>query len=243
MRRDEVRDLLPARALGALDADEAKAVDAAVASDPELRSELDDLRASVASMHADLPPGRPPARLLGDVFDRIDALETPAPDPRWAREDPPVRPLATTGGREIGVVRRATRRRRIIAAGLAAAAVVLALAVVVLASTRSGDPVSGRAALEGHGAHGQARLYRDHVVVQLSDLAPPPAGHHYQVWVLPRGSVAMRSVGTLRPRDGKASLQAALPGGGPFAAVDVSVDPDDRPSTEPGPSVVRAPFS
>lgn len=240
MTPDEIRDLLPARALGALDPSEAEAVDAAIVAHPDLLRELEDLRAAVSSMRAELPPATAPPELLSAVLGRIDAGEPAASDGSLLLAAV-ARPDGTRGRRWTALPR--PRRLRLLAGGLALAAAVVALAVIFLASTRSVDPVSGRATLDGHGAHGQARLYRDHVVVELSDLTPPPAGHHYQVWVLPRGSQAMRSVGTLRPRNGAASLEAALPGSGPYAAVDVSVDPDDRPATEPGPSVVRAPFS
>lgn len=135
---------------------------------------------------------------------------------------------------------RQARSRFVLALG--AAAVAVALVVVALASTESANPVSGRALLDDPGARGQATLYRDHLTIRVSDLLPAPAAHHYEVWLQPARSSAMRSVGTLRPRRGAGSLQARYPGPGPFTAFVVSLDADRPPATRPGTAVIRATF-
>jgi hypothetical protein len=134
------------------------------------------------------------------------------------------------------------RTRYRFALGLTLAAIVVAVVVVVLASTRSGDPVRGRALLDGKGPHGQATLFRDHVAVHVSDLPTAPAAHHFQVWLLSRATASPRSAGRLRPRRGAASLESRLPDGGPFSGFLVSLDPDSPAATTPGTSVVRGAF-
>ena len=135
------------------------------------------------------------------------------------------------------------RTRSLFATGITVAALVMAAVVVVLAFTRSGDPVAGRAALDTPTVHGQARLYRDHITIQVGDLPPAPAGHHYQVWLKPRDSASLRLVGRLEPKRGAASLEAPLPGRGPFAAYRVSLDRDVPPATRPGVSIVQGTFT
>lgn len=136
----------------------------------------------------------------------------------------------------------AQRSRNRFALGLVVAAVIVAVVVVVLASTRSGDPVKGRALLDGQGAHGQATLFKDHVAIHVSDLPPAPAAHHFQVWLLSGASSGPRSAGTLRPRKGAASLEAPLPAGGPFTGFLVSLERDGPPARTPGTSIVRGVF-
>ena len=60
--------------------------------------------------------------------------------------------------------------------------------------------------------------------------------------MLPAGADTMEAVGHITG-DGTVTFTGALPGAGPYVAVDVSVDPDGGPSTAPGPSVVLARFA
>ena len=74
----DVRELLPLHALGLLDADEAEAVQRAVASDPALAAELDALQLSATALVAPVtPPPDVKARLLASVgggrFERFAA--------------------------------------------------------------------------------------------------------------------------------------------------------------------------
>jgi hypothetical protein len=79
MNRDEARELLPWYAVGALEPDQARAVEAHLADSPELAHELtqyETLREAVAEVPADEPAFRP--ELLNDALARIDALEADA---------------------------------------------------------------------------------------------------------------------------------------------------------------------
>jgi len=76
MKPEEVRDLLPSYATGALGAEQAKQVEAELQADAELRQELAEwrvLRSVVADVGDDEPEFRP--ELIHDMHRRIDAYE------------------------------------------------------------------------------------------------------------------------------------------------------------------------
>ena len=79
---DDIRDLIPLHALGALDADEAARVEAAVAADPALAAELAAHRDAAAALGDALPP-EPPAPAVRDrLMASVDAAVAPN---RWER--------------------------------------------------------------------------------------------------------------------------------------------------------------
>lgn len=66
--RRDMRDLLPLHALGALDADEAKLVEKAVAADPALAAELEELRDAASLIAAPVtPPPSVKLRLMASI--------------------------------------------------------------------------------------------------------------------------------------------------------------------------------
>lgn len=148
-------------------------------------------------------------------------------------------------------------RRRVVLSSLAAAACAAAVAVGVTlaitgdgstdmpgpltASTQvvgaAGDGVSGTASLYGAGAAGGM------VQVALDSVPAPPAGHHYEVWVLEKGSTAMTSVGSFTPSSGNVDLTLPLPAPAEYAAVDISVEPNGGPPAHSGTSLAGAKFT
>jgi len=74
----DLRDLLPLHALGALDADQAEAVERAVAADPALRGELDAYRAAAGELPAALAPVPPPPALRDRLLASVDATVAPS---------------------------------------------------------------------------------------------------------------------------------------------------------------------
>lgn len=72
MTHEELRDLLPAYALGALDADDHRDVAAHVATCAECTAELASLERVVTNIGLDAEPVTPPASLKGRVLDRIE---------------------------------------------------------------------------------------------------------------------------------------------------------------------------
>lgn len=89
MNKDEAQKLLPWFAVGALDADEARAVEAHLQESPELQRELRELQvleSEVVRMSADEPEFRP--ALINDAWRQIDAYEST----REARSAAPAAP-------------------------------------------------------------------------------------------------------------------------------------------------------
>jgi hypothetical protein len=211
----EQRDSMAALALGALSQDEAEDARRHAADCAECGAELARQQTTVRMLEAELPRVPPP---------------------------PLHRP-----------VREATRRRPARQPLLVAA--VAALAAVVVAVGLFRDSGTGRQAVAsmtpgnaGAATHGQARIVGPgrgpaFLQVDLQDVPPAPAGRHYEVWVLPRGTTAMAPLGAFRPRSRDVSLRLPLPGSGPFSAVDVSVQPDGGPETNSGVHLASGSFA
>ena len=207
---DVDRDLLVGEAFGVLSPDEEKHVAELVAKDGAAAKELGQHRATVAALEAGVAREQPSA----DLFDRILAEVQPAP-PRPA-------PAASR--------RRWSWAPRLAVAGAAAAAVVLGITVF---TGGPGEP-DARAAVAGTpeyaAVNGSATLEDGELVLELENLPAPPAGHHYEVWVLRSGGGGeMEAVGAFTPERESARLELPLPGPGDYEAVDVSVEPDGGP--------------
>ena len=186
-------------------------------SGQEKRRKLDE-RAVFAALAPSLPRVSPPEGLVDRVLEEVRAQARVVPLPRRARG------LAT------GAV-------------AAAAAAVLVLAIGLALATDAGIDPAARAVLEdraGLGVSGEAALYdpgtgAGYVTVSLRNLLPAPPDHHYEVWVLPRGSDAMMSLDDVE-------LRFDLPGPGEYAAVDVSVEEDDGPPEHSDTSLATGTF-
>lgn len=147
-------------------------------------------------------------------------------------------------------------RRRVVISSLAAAACAAAVAVgVTLALTGSGPsdpgPLTASTAIvaqAGDGVSGTASLYASDdpggmVQVRLSGVPAPPKGHHYEVWVLEKGSTEMTSVGSFTPSSRSVDLMLPLPAPADYAAVDISVEPNGGPPAHSGTSLAGAKFA
>lgn len=233
--RPDVRDLLPAYALDAVDDVERRAVERLLAADPDARRELDEYRDVVAAFAVESDP--PPA-LRDAVLARVAAATVPP-----AGE--------STGGVvvDLAAARRARRRRW---TGLAAAvAAVVAVAVpttVAVRATQEQSRLEARAdAIERmladpdatilHGdvaGGGQASVLAagDDMYFRASDLPDAGDDRDYQLWVVePDGAVV--SAGVLDVQDGSTSR---LVQGEPGVGMAVTVEPaggSEQPTTEP----------
>ncbi|WP_340697940.1 anti-sigma factor [Cellulosimicrobium funkei] len=235
--RPDVRDLLPAYALDAVDDVERRAVERLLAADPDARRELDEYRDVVAAFTVESAP--PPA-LRDAVLARVAATADAVPS---AGE--------STGGVvvDLAAARRARRRRW---TGLAAAvAAVVAVAVpttVAVRATQEQSRLEARAdAIERmladpdstilHGdvaVGGQASVLAagDDMYFRASDLPDAGADRDYQLWVVePDGAVV--SAGVLDVQDGSTSR---LVQGEPGVGMAVTVEPaggSEQPTTDP----------
>ncbi|WP_086149758.1 anti-sigma factor domain-containing protein [Cellulosimicrobium sp. KWT-B] len=235
--RPDVRDLLPAYALDAVDDVERRAVERLLAADPDARRALDEYRDVVAAFAVESAP--PPA-LRDAVLARVAASADPVPS---AGE--------SAGGVvvDLAAARRARRRRW---TGLAAAvAAVVAVAVpttVAVRATQEQSRLEARAdAIERmladpdatilHGdvaGGGQASVLAagDDMYFRASDLPDAGDDRDYQLWVVePDGAVV--SAGVLDVQDGSTSR---LVQGEPGVGMAVTVEPaggSEQPTTDP----------
>jgi anti-sigma-K factor RskA len=187
----EMRDLLGAFALGAVDAEEAAAVRAYVASNAEAQEELAELMAGVDVLSLSVPPLEPPAGLR----DRIAAAalaEAPSAPPSAVPDHPtpdtqhltpvPIRPPASFWSRATPWA-AAAAALLLIAAGLL-------LWNLQLRGQLAETPVTQTVALAptdaAPGASGEVRYLPDQQLffVDVRDLPPLAEGQVYEVWLI-----------------------------------------------------------
>ena len=224
--RDEQRELAAVEALGRATPEELALLEEATAGDPALGRELDAYRATVTALEAGVAREVP----SDDLFDRILAE---------IQEEPAARARLCAGARSGAASPRGAGSTA--CAGLALPSVPLRRPRQRSWSASSRSPATrpsptparrSPARTEFAAVSGEAEVFDTGepggtLVVRMTSVPPAPGGHHYEVWVLREGSEAMESVGEVSPTDGEAELEVELPGAGPFAAVDVSVEPDD----------------
>ncbi|WP_163544356.1 anti-sigma factor [Occultella kanbiaonis] len=233
MTDDDVRDLLGAWALDAVDDVERKAVERLIRDDPEAAAEARALRETVTRL-AESDAAAPPAALRAQVLAAVGSTRQLTPS---ASDTPtPERPPAG---------RRSTAWRL-----LAAAVILIAIAVpsgiAVLQAQRAeraeqqvemvaealSEPGASLVRADVSGG-GKAAMVTggDTVLLALSGL-PELSDQDYQLWVI-QDDVPV-SAGVLHPRDGLLTRELAdVP---PTAALAVTVEPaggSDQPTTDP----------
>ncbi|WP_350348771.1 anti-sigma factor [Agromyces sp. G08B096] len=135
---DDLRELAPLYALGALDGDDLARFERALATSPDLRADVESFRAAAAGLGEALPPAAPPAGVKASVFARLDQLEQepaaprPTAAPRDLREDPAPPTLAVLAEEPVDelAIRRNRRRLAVVLSSAAAAAVLVAGTIV-----------------------------------------------------------------------------------------------------------------
>lgn len=256
--RSDVRDLLPAYALDAVDDVERRAVERLLAADPDARRELDEYRDVVAAFTVESAP--PPAlrdAVLARVAASAEAGAAPGAVTSAGSDVEPATGKDTSAGEgtgdgvvvDLAVARRARRRRW---TGLAAAvAAVVAVAVPTTVAVRAtqeqsrlqeqADAIAQMLAepdatiLRGEVAGGgQASVLAagDDMYFRASDLPDAGDDRDYQLWVV-EADGAVVSAGVLDVRDGSTSrLVQDEPGVG----MAVTVEPaggSEQPTADP----------
>ncbi|MCS7007028.1 MAG: anti-sigma factor [Gaiellaceae bacterium] len=180
-----------------------------------------------ARLEAALPREAPPPGLGDRILAQVRSEASVVPLPRRAR----------IPGWSFGAV------------AAAAAVVFVAVAMTLL---DAGEVPTARATLEARteaGVTGEAALYAadgegGRLELILRRVPPSPAGHHYEVWILPEGSEEMISLGTFHTEATEdVELEFPLPLRGPFAAVDVSVEEDGGPEEHSDTSLATGTFT
>jgi anti-sigma-K factor RskA len=141
-RPDDLRELVPAYALGALGEVERDAFERELARSTELQDEVDSFHAVTAELGEAVEPVAPPAWVKASIFEQIDADATAAPpavsaapESGRAHDPQPRTPAAgaetfARGGAVDELAARRSRRRLAIALSSAAAVVLIAAGVV-----------------------------------------------------------------------------------------------------------------
>ena len=204
---DELRELLGAYALDALDPDERAQVDALLLEDPSARAELHELQHAAAWLgHASLrPPESAWAAIANEVERDLAAGGAPAPT---TSEDAPLAPVRTLPAR-----REPRRMSRVLVAAAAALVLIIGAAgVFALTNDQSSpDPAAAQyaAALRNPSAHEvtltskQGTASARAVVLPngtgyIGDASLPElrSGRDFQLWsITPHGAV---SAGVIR---------------------------------------------
>ena len=217
MTHEELRDLLPAYALDALAPDEARAVEAHLATCAECQAELRGLRQVAAELGTGVPVVTPPAALRRQVIEaarpRARVIILPQ---RWG-----------------------------LALGAAAAAVIIVLAGLGVALDRRlaaqeqtlallASPSAKTTVLAGT-VPGNVRLVYDperrQGALVVSDLRDPGANLVYQVWLI-AGQQA-ESAGIFRPAPGRPLIIPLSADFLRYRLVAISVEPGPRGSPQP----------
>lgn len=216
---DDIRDLMPAVALGAATPAEVDRVEAAAAADPALAAELESLRQATDLLATDVPMLEPPPALRARVMDTIRA--------EAAAQAPPEVRAPEGAGRSRARGPSAWRGWRPLAAVAAVAAIALLLVNVVLL-TRDDDPTTRSvdvvATQPTQGVSGEVVVFEeeDRAVMRLSGLPDPGPGRGYELWVVADGQPV--SAGFLDATEG-GDLVAVARGVGPDDVLAVTEEP------------------
>ena len=191
--------------LGALDPEEARAVEELAARDPALALAMEVWQNRLAPLALAVPPVTPPA----DLWRRIEASLGPA-EARAPQEPPPPAP----GAAEVTPLRKAWRSVSLWRTTTAALAIAAAVAGFVVLSRP--EPTTYAAALAPMGSPGPvflAQLTTDgSLQVRPLTSVQVASGKDLELWALPQGAKAPVSLGVL-PRIGRSVSAGKLPHG------------------------------
>jgi len=186
---DELRDLLGAYALGAVDDEERARVEDLVLHDPDARSELHQLEHAVAWLgHGSPRPSEASWEAVRAEMDRDLAADA-------ARGDAEIAPVVDLAAR-----RERPRWQRLTAVAAAIVLVIgLGLAIgAVFSSDGTGDATTVALSAPDGKVAVTARMDTDGSgTIETSALPDPPAGHEYQLWYQGARGDAMHSAGLL----------------------------------------------
>ena len=211
MTCDEVRELAPAYALGALSADEARALEVHLA-ECDLHQELAGLRATARLLQRTAPEREPPPALRERI---LAAATTDAVPPQQLPVREPRQPRALSRG---GAPWAMAAALAVIAVGL------LAWNLALLRGGDEGGPSIVRTSSEGPVSTLRYVEDGELAVLTVQGLEPAPDGHVYQVWVIRDGTPRPDALFDA-PRSGeaRAAVAASLRQGDVVA---VTVEPD-----------------
>jgi anti-sigma-K factor RskA len=185
--------------LGALPEDELAQYESHLADCPTCRAEADDLRVAAQALPLSAPPMRPPAALKARIMAEVEREAELLQSAGGA-----TKPAPTPAKRER---RRLRWRLPMPAVALACAALIAGLVVGGLVFGGGGD--SGRTIpfqSTMQGASAELEVTDDGMIVVANDLALPPEGKVYMVWIQRPGKAPEPTSALFTPRrDGSAT--------------------------------------
>jgi anti-sigma-K factor RskA len=231
---EELRDLIPAYALDALEPEAARTVEAHLPGCDECREELSSLQAVAAELAAGIAPVEPPAalreRVLARVRPRLLVIE---PSRLWRAGLAAAAALILILG---GVTLVQVQRIRTLTAAMGTLSSRLAAQERVLAVL--GSPTSRTAALHGS-VQANVRFVYDRAAGQgalvVTDLRDPGAGFVYQLWLV--AGQEPQSAGVFRPIPGQPIVVPVNADFRRYQAVAISVERGPQGSAA-GPTTV-----
>ena len=230
----EVDELAAAYALGAVGPDEERAISAHLATCEAQHLEAPEMIAAAALVPASLTPESPSAPLR----DRLMATVAATPQEHRPARSPVERPVATT-------TRAPWWRIDALPAGLAAAALAAAVGLGAWGMSVSGELAERDAALEaiasadaifaasGEAGSGWLVESGDAAMFMADDLASPPSGHLYELWLI-HADGTVQGVGTIDDVEGWSlvTLESGLQGAVTFA-VTAEEERVEAPTSDP----------
>jgi anti-sigma-K factor RskA len=233
---DQLRELLALEAVGALSDAERAELDAAIEDRPDLRDELESLRAAALTM-ADAVSEPPPPALRGRV---LDAITTVPQEPPLSAPEPvaPVVPIT------------AARRHRWVRWGAAAVAAAAVAIGVLVVSPFGGDDAGDHIAdvledpnartIELTGELTGLRLVHsssaDATVLEGVGVAAPEGDDVFELWRIAGEAAPEPMIREFRPADdGSVAvlMEGVNPGDDLFAVTQEPAGGSDQPTSEP----------
>jgi anti-sigma-K factor RskA len=242
---ESLRDLAAAYALGALSVEETRAFEAYLATSPDARREVAELRETAALLAVAGPEARPGPELRQRVLDAVAATKGAVlPPPSAPTRRAPGRPaltwlaaaaailvavgfglknfaLSTTlAGRDstIAEQRQAlSQQQQQLMKDEATLAALLAPGVQLVQLTKQGDPDP------------RIQLYWDRVhntaVLHASKLTPTPPGRTYQLWFIRDGKPVPSVTFDVAPAGDALLREVTVPTGGALSAAAITQEP------------------
>jgi len=243
---ESLRDLAAAYALGALSAEETQAFEAYLATSPDARREVAELRETAALLAVAGPEARPGPELRQRVLDAVAASKV-APIPRAAAS--PTQPgrarwvlpwlaaaaalvvaaglglrlrtmTTTLAARDSTIAdqhRALSEQQQQLVKNEATLAALLAPGVQLVQLTKEGDPDP------------RIQLYWDRVhntaVLHASKLKPTPPGRTYQLWFIRDGKPVPSVTFDVAPEGDALLREVTVPTGGALSAAAITQEP------------------
>jgi anti-sigma-K factor RskA len=227
---DRWADAAGAYVLGAMTATEREQFEHHLASCPTCREDVDELRPAAEALPMASPAMRPPPELKDRIMAEVE---------REAAVLAQVGPAAD---------RVAAPRRRFRLPSLGAWRLAPVAAALLIVGALGGALLTGGGTRTvAAGPNAEVQIDGDSATIVATNMAPPPEGRVYEVWVVPKGApegAAPKPTNVLfMPRD-NGSAEAAIPGSADdIAQVLVSDEPPGGSETPTGDVVMQAELS